>query len=301
MHGQAASTTYLKLTGAMFMWGGTWIAGRIIAQELSAPLAAPAIRFLLAGLVLAGVALLGEGHIPRPQNGREWGVVTGLAMTGIFLYALCFFYGLKHISAGRGALVVALTPVVVALAAWFLGQERMSPVKLAGVAIAMLGCLTVIGKGNPLALLHGAVGIGEWLILGCVLCWTAYTFIGRRATKTLSPLAATLWASLIGSLLIGITALLQGGSDLMAWSWQVWASVVFLAVGGTALAFTWFADGVKRLGAARASVFVNLVPVFAVLQAAVLLDERLALPVLGGGLLVIAGVWLTANFSEKSA
>ena len=301
MHGQAASTTYLKLTGAMFMWGGTWIAGRIIAQELSAPLAAPAIRFLLAGLVLAGVALLGEGHIPRPQNGREWGVVTGLAITGIFLYALCFFYGLKHISAGRGALVVALTPVVVALAAWFLGQERMTPVKLAGVAIAMLGCLTVIGKGNPLALLHGAVGIGEWLILGCVLCWTAYTFIGRRATKTLSPLAATLWASLIGSLLIGITALLQGGSELMAWSWQVWASVVFLAIGGTALAFTWFADGVKRLGAARASVFVNLVPVFAVLQAAVLLDERLALPVLGGGLLVIAGVWLTANFSEKSA
>ena len=60
MHGQAASTTYLKLTGAMFMWGGTWIAGRIIAQELSAPLAAPAIRFLLAGLVLAGVALLGD-------------------------------------------------------------------------------------------------------------------------------------------------------------------------------------------------------------------------------------------------
>ena len=301
MSGQASSTTYLKLIGAMFMWGGTWIAGRIIAQELTAPLAAPAIRFLLAGLVLAGVALLAEGHIPRPQNGKEWGIVTGLAMTGIFLYALCFFYGLKYISAGRGALVVALTPVVVALAAWFLGQERMTPVKLAGVVIAMAGCLTVIGKGNPLALLHGAVGIGEWLILGCVLCWTAYTFIGRRATKTLSPLAATLWASLIGSLLIGSTALLQGGTDLLAWSWQVWASVVFLAIGGTALAFTWFADGVKRLGAARASVFVNLVPVFAVLQAAFLLDERLALPVLGGGLLVITGVWLTANFSERSA
>ena len=301
MHGQAASTTYLKLTGAMFMWGGTWIAGRIIAQELSAPLAAPAIRFLLAGLVLAGVALLGEGHIPRPQNGREWGVVTGLAITGIFLYALCFFYGLKHISAGRGALVVALTPVVVALAAWFLGQERMTPVKLAGVAIAMLGCLTVIGKGNPLALLHGAVGIGEWLILGCVLCWTAYTFIGRRATKTLSPLAATLWASLLGALLLGITALVQSSTDLAEWSPAVWASVIFLAIGGTALGFTWFADGVKRLGAARASVFVNLVPVFAVLQAAVLLDERLELPVLGGGLLVIAGVWLTTSFSERTA
>ena len=295
------SLTYLKLIGAMFMWGGTWIAGRIVAQELPAPLGVPAIRFLLAGLVLAGFALATEGRIPRPQTGSEWGIVSGLAMTGIFLYALCFFYGLKHITAGRGALVVALTPVVVVLAAWFLGREPMNALKLAGVAIAIAGCLTVIGNGNPLALLHGAAGIGEWLIVGCVLCWTAYTFIGRRATKTLSPLAATLWASLIGAALIGTTALLQGNSDIVAWSWRVWASVVFLAVGGTALAFTWFADGVKRLGAARASAFVNLVPVFAVVQAAVLLDERLGLSVLGGGLLVIAGVWMTANLSEKAA
>lgn len=298
---QAGSITYLKLISTMFMWGGTWIAGRIVAQELTAPLAAPAIRFLLAGLALAGFALATEGRIPRPQTGREWGVVTGLAMTGIFIYALCFFYGLKHITAGQGALVVALTPVMVALGAWFFGQERMTPVKLAGIAIACLGCLTVIGHGNPLALLHGSVGIGEWLILGCALSWTAYTFIGRQATKSLSPLAATLHASLIGALLLGITAWLQGGTDLAAWSWRVWASVVFLAIGGTALAFTWFADGVRRIGAAKASVFVNLVPVFAVLQAGVLLDERLGLAVLGGGLLVIAGVWLTTHFSERTA
>ena len=296
----AGSLTYVKLIGAMFMWGGTWIAGRIVAQELPAPLGVPAIRFLLAGLVLAGFALATEGRIPRPQTGSEWRIVSGLALTGIFLYALCFFHGLRHITAGRGALVVALTPVVVALAAWSVGRERMNALKLAGVAIAMAGCLTVIGNGNPLALLHGAAGIGEWLILGCVLCWTAYTFIGRRATRTLSPLAATLWASLIGAVLIGTAALLEGDRNIAAWSWRVWTSVAFLAVGGTALAFTWFAEGVKRLGAARASAFVNLVPVFAVVQAAVLLDERLGLSVLSGGLLVIVGVWLTTNFSERT-
>jgi drug/metabolite transporter (DMT)-like permease len=297
---QAGTATYVKLIGAMFMWGGTWIAGRVVAQELVAPLAAPAVRFLLAGIVLAGFALATEGRIPRPQTGTEWGIVSGLAMTGIFLYALCFFYGLKHITAGRGALVVALNPVVVALAAWFLGQERMTPAKVAGVTIALAGCLTVIGNGDPFALMHGAVGIGEWLIIGCVLCWTAYTFIGRRATQTLSPLGATLWASLLGALLLAVTALIQGGTDLRDWSAAVWASVVFLAIGGTALGFTWFADGVKRLGAARASAFVNLVPVFAVLQAAILLDERLGLAVLGGGLLVIAGVWLTTHPSENA-
>lgn len=293
----ATPLTYLKLIGAMFMWGGTWIAGRIVAQELPAPLAAAAARFFLAALALAGYALLVEGSIAHPASSREWGVVSGLALTGIFLYALCFFYGLRYISAGRGALVVALNPVVVALAAWFLGQERMTPVKLAGIVIALAGCLTVLGKGNPLALLHGAVGLGEWLIIGCVLCWTAYTFIGRHATQTLSPLTATLYACLIGGVALTAAALVQGGVDLSAWSWRVWVSVLFLAIGGTALAFTWFADAVKKIGAARASAFINLVPVFAVLQAAVLLDERLALGVLAGGALVIVGVWLTTAYS----
>jgi hypothetical protein len=67
--------------------------------------------------------------------------------------------------------------------------------------------------GDPLALLRGTVGLGEWLIFGCVLSWAAYTFIGRQATKSLSPLATTLWGSLTGALLLGVAALIQGGIE----------------------------------------------------------------------------------------
>lgn len=290
---QARTLTYVKLVTAMAMWGGTWIAGRIIAQELSAPLAVASLRFVVAGLVVAGVMLVAGGGIPLPQNGREWGLVWALGFFGIFLYGLCFFFGLQHISAGRGALVVALNPVVIVLLAWLAGKESMNPRKALGSIIALVGCLTVIGNGDPLALLQGEVGIGEWLILGCVASWAAYTFIGWRATDRFSALATTFYGSLTGAILLGIAALIHGDIDPAAWSWRVWNSMLFLAIFGTAVAYTWFTAAVQQLGAGHASVFINLVPVFAVLQAAVLLDERLGLPVLVGGLLVIAGVWLT--------
>ena len=301
---QTLTLTYVKLVTAMAMWGGTWIAGRVIAQELTAPLAVASLRFVVAGLAIAGVMLAAGDGIPLPQGGREWGLVWALGFFGIFLYGLCFFFGLQRIPAGRGALVVALNPVVIVLLAWLLGKERMSRRKALGSAVALAGCLTVIGNGDPLALLQGTVGVGEWLIVGCVLSWTAYTFIGWRATGLFSAQATTLYASATGALLLGAVALVHGDVDPAAWSWRVWAAMLFLAIFGTAIAYTWFTEAVQRLGASRASIFINLVPVFAVLQAAVLLDERLSLAVLAGGALVVAGVWLTTLQKaslEKSA
>lgn len=294
------SLTYLKLIGAMFMWGGTWIAGRIIAQELAAPLAVASLRFVLAGLVVAAFALSSGRRLPLPANRKEWLTICGLAFTGVFLYGLCFFYGLQRIAAGRGALVVALNPVMVTLLAWLLGQETMQARKGLGITIALIGCLTVIGNGEPLALLQGSVGPGEWLILGCALSWASYTLIGRHITRTLPPLAVTLYASLLGALFLGLAAGYEGRIEAATWSWRIWASMGFLAIFGTAMAYTWFTAAVHQIGAARASVFINLVPVFAVLQAAVLLDERLGLPVLVGGLLVIAGVYLTTQTRQTT-
>lgn len=297
---QARTVTYVKLITAMAMWGGTWIAGRVIAQELSAPLAVAALRFVLSGLAVGGFMLLSEGRLPFPESGRDWGLIWALGFFGIFLYGLCFFFGLQRIPAGRGALVVALNPAVIVMTAWLIGKERMTPRKAIGSLIALAGCLTVIGNGDPLALFQGTVGLGEWLIVGCVMSWTAYTFIGWQASGRFSPLATTFYASLSGAVLLGLAALVQGDIDPAAWSWRVWSGMGFLAIFGTAIAYTWFTDAVHRLGAGHASIFINLVPVFAVLQAALLLDERLGLAVLAGGALVIAGVWLTSYQKGKT-
>lgn len=285
------ATVYLRQILTAILWGGTWIAGRVAVQEL-APLTVGAWRYLLASLCLGALVWWREGGLPWLKP-REWLTLALAGSIGIALYNLCFLYGLQRIEAGRGALVVALNPVLVALLAWLFGGESMNGRKAAGILTALAGCLLVIGKGEPQALLRGDVGVGELLIVGCVICWTVYTFVGRRATATRSPLVATFYASLIGGILLWLAALTQPETLWPGALWRGWAAILFLGLFGTALAFTWYAEGVQRLGAGRAAAFINLVPVAAVLLAAWLLGERLILAELAGGALVLLGVTLT--------
>ncbi|GHA75223.1 hypothetical protein GCM10009007_15450 [Formosimonas limnophila] len=105
-----------------------------------------------------------------------------LGFSGVFLYNFCFLKGLKYISAGRGALVIALDPVVIALVSWLWLKDKMTPLKALGIATALAGCVLVISDGHPERLLKGDVGMGELLILGCVV------YI-HRATRNTDALA----------------------------------------------------------------------------------------------------------------
>lgn len=285
--------TWLKLLLVAFFWGGTWVAGRIAVGEVS-PLAAASWRFLIAALVLGAVLIYKEG-IPRWRR-RDWIGVSQLGASGIFLYNICFLNGLRFIEAGRGALVVALTPAVIVLADWVFFGAAMTPRRFIGVVIAMFGCLLVVTRGDVHLLTQGAVGLGELLILGCVVLWTGYTFIGRGVNRRISPLAATFGASLTGWAMLTVAALLDGSLfSLQTLRADGVASILFLGLLGTALSFTWYAEAVRDIGPTRAGMFINLVPVFGVILGALMLHERLAAAAYLGGGLVVLGV-LTLNW-----
>lgn len=290
--------TYVKLVVTMLAWGGTWVAARYAVQTV-APLGVAVWRFLFAAASLLALVVWKHGRLPALSRRELW-LVLALGATGIFLYNLFFLYGMQHIAAGRGALVVAASPIITLLAAAWLLKEGMTALKALGSLLALAGCLTVIGKGDPLALLGGKVGAGETLILGCAFMWSAYTLIGRLGTRSMSALVMTAYASTAGFLMLLAAALLQDPAQLVpGYSAGAWIAILFLGLFGTTLGFTWFSAAVQEIGAQRASIFINLVPVAAVLQGALLLGERLDLSALLGGALVISGVLLTQRPAQK--
>jgi drug/metabolite transporter (DMT)-like permease len=108
----------------------------------------------------------------------------------------------------------------------------------------------------------------------------------------MSPIASTTWSAITGTVMLAVVATFTGTLMPDGASWRAWAAIVFVAILGTALALVLFYDGVRRIGAARTSVFINLVPVFAVALGVLLLGEPLEPSMLTGGALVVGGILL---------
>ncbi|MBN2231788.1 MAG: DMT family transporter [Deltaproteobacteria bacterium] len=283
---------YLKLLLTAVLWGGTFIAGRLVARE-AGPFAAAFLRFALAGAVLLPLARREAGGTHPLTRRQVWPVLI-LAITGVFAYNVCFFTGLKYIAAGRAALIIALNPVCIALlAAAFLG-EKLTPTRVAGIAIAVGGALVVISRGDPGAFFAAGPGRGELYILGCVLSWGTYSVVGRKVMTAMSPLAAVSRAALLGAALLLPPAVAEGLiSRMTGYSVTAWISIIYLALGGTVVGFVWYYEGIRRIGPTRAGIFINFVPVSAVLLARLMLDEPLSGSLLAGAVLVCLGAWLT--------
>ena len=290
MTARASTAVYGKLTLMALFWGGTFIGGRIASAEMTAVQAA-LWRYGIAFVALLAFAYFLEGGLARPTP-RQWIGVTLLGATGVFVFNLCFMYALALIPASRASLIMALNPAITLLAAAMFLHERLTRHKVMGIALALVGVAVVLGHGNPLHLVSGGVGIGEIVMFGCPLSWAANTLIVRRMLPTMSAISSTTWSALTGTVMLALVAAATGAMLPEGVSWRAWTAIFFIAIFGTAIGLALFYDGVRRIGAARTSVFINLVPVFAVSLGVIVLGEPLEASMLVGGALVIGGIFL---------
>lgn len=291
--------TYLSLVLTMLFWGGTFIAGRSLAGSVP-PATAAFFRFVIASLALLVLCRLIEGRLTIPPP-RLWFSLFLLGLTGVFSYNMFFFNGLQHIEAGRAALIIALNPLAITLFATLLFRETLTLRQLAGVLISLTGALFVISNGHPETILRGGFGTGELAILGCVASWATYSLLGRHVLQSLSPLTAVFYSAVIGSLLLLAPAIMEGPlSAVNTYSSRDLSSLIFLGLCGTAIGFSLYYQAIRKIGATRAGVFINLVPFFAILLSWGMLGEAIKPAVLSGGVMILTGVTLT-NLPARKA
>jgi len=281
---------YLKLVLMAVFWSGVFPAVNIVLKSMGL-FTSVFLRFWAAAVILLIVLRLREHRLPRPSP-REAVLVVGLGLLGITLYNSLFMAGLALVETSRAAVIVPTNPAFTALFAALLLKERFSATRAAGILCCVFGALWVLARGDPRAFVDLNFGRGELILVACIFMWSAYTLLGRVALSALPPLALTAYVMTAGSVALALPAWLEQDS-LAGATWQAWAALGYLIVFGTVLPFLWFNEGVKALGAARASQFINLVPPIAVAEAVLILGEPMTPALYVGAGLVVVGLYLT--------
>ena len=284
----------LVLSAAVF--GGTWVAAPWATDEIP-PLTVATIRFAIAAALLLGWCR-SRGisiHVTR----RDVPVILGIALTSVAGYNILFLYGVTYAPASHGAVI---TPGLIPAATLVMGRiflgEPIGLRRIVGVVISLVGLVLVVGPvfaGEP-----GSVALGDAMFATSAVLWATSAMVSRVATRRFHVAATTFLGAFVGALVLLPAMLLQPGGigDLTAASARAVGGVLYLATFGTVLAFVWFYEGVRRLGASRASAYTVLIPLFGVSLAVVVLGEPATPITLLGAAIVIGGLVVTQTASR---
>ena len=215
--------------------------------------------------------------------------LVGLAAAMIFLNQVCFVFSVKYTTASSVALIFGATPVFVGLVTIVLRLGRLGRRFWAGALVTLAGVgLVAAGSGSGLS---GDL-TGNLLAVGGALTWAMYSLAVAPLMRRYSPFRISALVLALGWLPLAAVSAPEVAHQSFAFSATTWAGFAYAVVGPLFLTnILWF-NAIDRVGTARASLFANLQPFFAVFFALVLLSERLQPLELAGGILIFAGIAL---------
>ncbi len=273
----------------MVLWAANFIVVKSAVAQLP-PVGFTFLRFLLASATLLVLLRWREGSIGMPR--RDLVAILGLGAVGFGAYQILWTTGLTTVPAGDSALLIAATPVLVAVLAVLARSDVLTRIKLVGVLVSFAGVVVVIGSGPGLTL--GRSLIGEGLTLAGAVCWSFYTAFGAPFVRRYSPLRATAWATVAGTIVLAPLALIQLASlDQIPLGADVVGAILYSGMLAAGVSNVIVLNGVKVVGPTRTAALQFLVPALAVLLAFLLLHEPIRPGQVLGGLIIIGGVLIT--------
>jgi drug/metabolite transporter (DMT)-like permease len=280
----------VALLAMTVIWGLNAVVVKAIFVQMP-PQVFMAVRFALAGALLLAVAYGVERSLAIRR--RDLLLLLAAAMVGTGFYQPIFLYGLSLTSASNAVLIIAISPVFVALINHVLGRETLSPRAWAGIGLALAGVVLIV-EGGAAGLHFDLQGLqGDALVLLSTFLWALYAVVAAPLVRVYTPLRVTALTTAIGALPL----MLLGAPAVYAMDWtQVngwgWAGLVYSAVFAIVVAYVIWNMGVQRIGGARTALYANLIPVVGAAAAAIFLNEPLTVLKVTGAAIIFAGLHL---------
>lgn len=286
---QSRAGVYFLVIIGMIFWGFTFVAFKY-ANLSFRPITIVFLRLFVSIFFLFGFAILFKRLGRIKKKDQKWFLL--LALFEPFFYFLGEAYGLTLVTATVGAVIISTIPLFVPFAAYLLFRERLTRMNRFGMLISFGGVLMVI-----LTKSQGMVAEpkGILLMFVAVLSATGYTMVVKKLAEDYNPITITAYMSLYGLVMFLPLFLIfeLPVLDIMsASSTSIWA-VAYLGVFGSGICFILLTIGIRELGAGKANVFGNLIPVVTAIVSFLLLKESMPFLKILGIFVVILGLLMT--------
>ena len=255
-----------------------------------------AVNILRVGISLILFWLLWSMSDVKPHIKRKhWLRFFLCGLTGIAINQMFFIKGLTYTSAIHASLLILLTPILITVFAFTVLKEKVTIIKALGLALGIGGAvLLILSKEQSLS--ASDYLLGDLLIVINAISYTIYFIIVKPLMAEYPPLHVVRWVFTFGFLMI----LPFGWNEFVSipWEkleWSHYLSILFIVVPGTFLAYFFNAYGIQHIGAGNTGSYIYTQPVFAVLIAMVVLNERLSWDKVVAGLMIFAGVFLVSK------
>ncbi|MDP9604452.1 DMT family transporter [Variovorax sp. NFACC27] len=273
---------------AVVIWSGNTVVSKMAAGTI-APTEISFYRWLLAAVLFTPLALrpvLRNWRAVRPQLGR----IAVLGLLGMVAYQSLAYYAAYLTTATHMGIIGSLTPMMVlALSILLLGQ-RLTAGAVAGSLVSIAGVAVVVSSGDLGTLLKSGANMGDGLMLLAMLAYAVYVILLKRWGMKEVPALQLLYLQIVFTVIALLPMyLLMPKMGLSAANLPL---VGFAGLGASMLAPLMWMHTVAHIGPSRASMFFNLIPLFTVMIAAVVIGESLAAYHAVGGVLTVAGVLL---------
>lgn len=288
---------YLAMLVATVFWAGAFIAGKVGMQEFSA-YGLTFFRFLFATILI--FALLwkrekGDWLLERSL----WPIIIVLGLVGMFGYHILFFTSLKFTSAVNASMIGATNPLVTTILAAIFLREYLSVKRMGAIVLALTGVVLTVTNGNLSVLYKLSFNIGDVIMLGAVLCWATYGVISKQVMGKISPLKLTAYAFLVCLLLLVPFMIAEKiWLQIPKISMVGWISAIYMAIFPSFLGYLIQMISIQQIGASRTSIFINLVPVFSMVLASLILHETIGWFKIGTAGMIIGGVYLSTRLGQ---
>jgi drug/metabolite transporter (DMT)-like permease len=292
-NGAKIGKTDLLMLMTVLFWAVNLSAIKIALRELT-PHAFNAIRLTIASLVYLGLLAFGRGRTALAR-GDGWKAV-GLGVLGITAYQLFFIQAISLTSASTASVIMATSPIFIALLSTALGQERIHWAGWVGILISFAGFFLVIASGNGGSVFNGNGMRGAVLIILANICWAGYTVFSKPVLEKSSPVGLAAAGTAAGTFLyLPFTVKEVAAVEWHKISWAGWGAILYSGLVAIVLCFIIWYVSLREVGSSKTGIYSNLTPIFAVAFAVLFLGERFSASEAVGSAVVLAGVYLTRS------